>query len=228
VNAVRTQLGAHRPRPTRTRSWGHRQRHWPHPGSATKDRYRRQATQPRRKVLSHQLPREDVLLDVPDRVWLLWRCSHLVGKSVSEMLDGCRLSFVSCAPRVPNTPAELATELVRANAPERSSAGSLAMAAQITHVLISKYSAHLLALLAVADLRPPRRRSLPFGTRGLGWQCMLVARGLARQLCKNVFASNHLFADDTPISPCSIPADEWQQGCKMSAGHSAFWLGANR
>jgi transposase len=33
----------------------------------------------------------------------------------------------------------------------------------------------------------------------LGWRCLLVLEALHERLCKNVFASDHLFADDTPV-----------------------------
>ncbi|SMX56528.1 Putative transposase [Bradyrhizobium sp. ORS 285] len=89
--------------------------------------------------------------------------------------------------------------VVQAGAPERSIAGGLATPALLSHVLISKYCDHL----------PLYRQSQIFDRHGValcrstvaGWvggACWWL-EAVHKRLCKNMFASNHLFADDTPI-----------------------------
>jgi hypothetical protein len=88
---------------------------------------------------------------------------------------------------------------VQAPAPERLIAGGLATPALLAQVLVSKYCDHT----------PLYRQSQIFARHGVdlsrstlaGWvggACWWL-EALHERLCKNVFASNHLFADDTPI-----------------------------
>lgn len=88
---------------------------------------------------------------------------------------------------------------MQVGAPERLIAGGLATPALLAHVLISKYCDHL----------PLYRQSQIFDRQGVdlcrstpaGWvgaACWWL-EALHERLCENVFASNHLFADDTPI-----------------------------
>jgi len=88
---------------------------------------------------------------------------------------------------------------VQAPAPERLIAGGLATPALLAQVLVSKYCDHT----------PLYRQSQIFARHSVdlsrstlvGWvggACWWL-EALHERLCKNVFASNHLFADDTPI-----------------------------
>ena len=89
--------------------------------------------------------------------------------------------------------------MVQAPAPERAIAGGLATPALLAPVLISKY----------CDYTPlyGSRRSLPTtalisAVRHWPAGSGVHAGGLEalhERLCKNVFTSNHLFADDTPV-----------------------------
>jgi transposase len=89
--------------------------------------------------------------------------------------------------------------VVQAAAPERLIAGGLATPALLAQVLVSKYCDHT----------PLYRQSQIFARHGVdlcrstlaGWvggACWWL-EDLHERLCKNVFASDHLFADDTPI-----------------------------
>ena len=84
-------------------------------------------------------------------------------------------------------------------APDRPIAGGLATPALLAQVLVSKYCDHL----------PLYRQAQIFARHGVelerstlaGWvggACWWL-EALHDLLCKNVFGSNHLFADDTPI-----------------------------
>ena len=90
-------------------------------------------------------------------------------------------------------------KVVQAAAPERPIAGGLATPALLAQVLISKYCDHT----------PLYRQSQIFARHGVdlsrstlaGWvggACWWL-EALHERLCKNVFASDHLFADDTPV-----------------------------
>src|SRR6266508_597704 len=93
----------------------------------------------------------------------------------------------------------LETRSRRKPLPERPIAGGLATPALLAQVLISKYCDHT----------PLYRQSQIFARYGVdlnrstlvGWvggTCWWL-EALHERLCKNVFASDHLFADDTPI-----------------------------
>jgi transposase len=89
--------------------------------------------------------------------------------------------------------------VVLAAAPERPIAGGLATPALLAQVLVSKYCDHT----------PLYRQSQIFARHGVeidrstlaGWvggACWWL-EALYEKLCKNVFASDHLFADDPPV-----------------------------
>ncbi len=112
---------------------------------------------------------------------------------------GSRRSFASCALPRPKYACRACNKVVQAGAPDWLIAGGLAPPALLSHVLISKYCDHL----------PLYRQSQIFHRHGIdlrrstlaGWAggaCWWL-EALHERLCKNVFASNHLFADDTPI-----------------------------
>lgn len=153
-----------------------------------------------RRPLSEHLPRENVVIDIDDVVCpCCGGALHAIGESVSEMLDWIpaqlrvvRITRPKCACR--------ACETVRqAAAPERLIAGGLATPALIAQVLVSKYCDHT----------PLYRQSQIFARHGVdlarstlaGWvggACWWL-EALHERLAKNVFASDHLFADDTPV-----------------------------
>ncbi len=155
---------------------------------------------PRRKPLPDHLPREDVWLDVDSK-----SCSccggalHPIGESVSEMLDWVPAQLRVIRISRPKYACRACDTVVQAAAPERLIAGGLATPALLTQVLISKYCDHT----------PLYRQSQIFARHGVdlsrstlaGWvggACWWL-EALHERLCKNVFASDHLFADDTPI-----------------------------
>ena len=154
----------------------------------------------RRKPLPDHLPREDVLLDVDSEICN--RCGgalHTIGESVSEMLDWVPAQLRVVRISRPKYACRACNKVVQAPAPERLIAGGLATPALLAQVLVSKYCDHT----------PLYRQSQIFARHGVdlsrstlvGWvggACWWL-EALHERLCKNVFASNHLFADDTPI-----------------------------
>lgn len=157
-------------------------------------------TPPRRKSLPDHLPREDVLLDIDDRVCACCGGAlHPIGESVSEMLDWVPAQLRVVRIARPKYACRACNRVVQAAAPERSVAGGLATPALLAQVLVSKYCDHT----------PLYRQSQIFARHGVdlsrstlaGWvggACWWL-EALHERLCKDVFASDHLFADDTPI-----------------------------
>lgn len=155
---------------------------------------------PRRKPLPDHLTREDVLLDVPGDICP--DCGgprHAIGESVSEMLDWVPASLRVLRIRRPKYACRKCTTVMQAPAPERVIAGGLATPALLAHVLVSKYADHL----------PLYRQARIFARHGIdlerstlaGWvggACWWLD-ALHERLARHIFASGHLFADDTPI-----------------------------
>ena len=154
----------------------------------------------RRKPLPDHLPREDVLLDVDSEICgCCGGALHAIGESVSEMLDWAPAQLRVVRISRPKYACRACNKVVQAPAPERLIAGGLATSALLAQVLVSKYCDHT----------PLYRQSQIFARHGVdlsrstlvGWvggACWWL-EALHEWLCKNVFASDHLFADDTPI-----------------------------
>ncbi|MGY8682551.1 IS66 family transposase, partial [Bradyrhizobium sp. UFLA05-153] len=153
----------------------------------------------RRKPLPAHLPREDIVLDVEDRVCACCGGTlHAIGESVGEMLDWVPAQLRVVRFARPKYACRSCNKVVQAAAPERPIAGGLASPALLAQVLVSKYCDHT----------PLYRQSQIFARHGVdlsrstlaGWvggACWWL-EALHERLCKNVFASDHLFADDTP------------------------------
>jgi len=153
-----------------------------------------------RGSLPDHLPREDVVLDVGDTICAC--CGgplHAIGESVSEMLDWVPAQLRVIRTVRPKYACRACETVVQAPAPERLIAGGLATPALLAQVLVSKYCDHT----------PLYRQSQIFARHGVdlarstlaGWvggACWWL-EALHDRLAKNVFASDHLFADDTPV-----------------------------
>jgi transposase len=157
-------------------------------------------TRAKRKPLPEHLPREDVVLDVDGATCgCCGGALHSIGESVSEMLDWVPAQLRVIRIRRPKYACRTCGTVVQAPAPDRPIAGGLATPALLAQVLVSKYCDHL----------PLYRQAQIFARHGVelerstlaGWvggACWWL-EALHDLLCKNVFGSNHLFADDTPI-----------------------------
>lgn len=155
---------------------------------------------PRRKPLPDDLEREDVLIDVDGEACAgCGGALHPIGESVSEMLDWAPATLRVRRIRRPKYACRSCETIVQAPAPGRVIAGGLATPALLAQVLVSKYCDHL----------PLYRQSRIFARHGMeldrstlaGWvggACWWLD-ALHERLGKNIFASDHLFADDTPI-----------------------------
>jgi len=157
-------------------------------------------TQDQRPSLPAHLTREDVRLDVEHQTCpCCGGTLHLIGETVSEMLDHvpARLRVIRiCRPRYG---CRACGSIHQAPAPERPIAKGLATPALLAHVLVSKYCDHL----------PLYRQSQIFARQGVeidrstlanwvGGACWWL-EPLQARLAEHVFASQKLFADDTPI-----------------------------
>ncbi len=155
---------------------------------------------PKRKPLPDHLEREERLLDVDSET-----CSccggplHPIGESVSEMLDWVPAQLRVLRIRRPKYACRICNTVVQVPAPERVIAGGLATPALLAQVLVSKYCDHT----------PLYRQSKIYARHGMeldrstlaGWvggACWWLD-ALHDRLATHIFASDHLFADDTPI-----------------------------
>lgn len=157
-------------------------------------------TRSRRRPLPDHLPREDIRLDVDSQACACCGGAlHVVGESASEMLDWVPAQLRVMRIARPKYACRACGTIAQAPPLERPIAGGLATPALLAQVLIAKYCDHT----------PLYRQSQIFARHWIdlarstlaGWvggACWWL-EALHERLCKNVFASNHLFADDTPV-----------------------------
>jgi transposase len=155
---------------------------------------------PRRKPLPDHLPREEVLLGIGVAVCpCCGGALHEIGESVSDMLDWVPAQLRVMRIRRPKYGCRACGKLHQAAAPERPIAGGTATPALLAQVLVAKYCDHT----------PLYRQSQIFARHGVeidrstlcGWvggACWWLD-ALHEKLCADVFVSDHLFADDTPV-----------------------------
>jgi transposase len=155
---------------------------------------------PRRKPLPDHLPREDVRLDIGDMTCACCGGAlHAIGESVSEMLDWIPAQLRVIRTTRPKYACRTCETVVQAPAPERVIAGGVATPALLAQVLVSKYCDHT-PLYRQSQIFARHGVDLPRSTLAgwVGGACWWL-EALHERLCKNVFCSDHLFADDTPV-----------------------------
>ncbi|MEY9148699.1 transposase [Bradyrhizobium elkanii] len=159
-----------------------------------------QKLQPKRKPLPDHLPREEVVLNVDsERCACCGGALHAIGESVSEMLDWVPAQLRVVRVCRPKYACRSCGTITQAPAPERPIAGGLATPALLAQVLVSKYCDHT----------PLYRQAQIFARHGVELERSTLAgwvggacwwfEALHDRLCEHMFASDHLFADDTPI-----------------------------
>jgi transposase len=153
-----------------------------------------------RASLPAHLPRETIRLDLEHQACPCCGSKlHVIGETVSEMLDHvpARLRVIRiCRPRYG---CRACGTIHQAPAPERPIAKGLASPGLLAHVLVAKYCDHL----------PLYRQSQIFARQGVELDRSTLANWvggavwwlepLQARLAEYVFASQKLFADDTPI-----------------------------
>ena len=155
---------------------------------------------PKRKPLPDHLPREEIVLAAGNEACAgCGGALHAIGESVSEMLDWVPAQLRVVRIRRPKFACRACGTVTQAPAPERPIAGGPATPALLAQVLVSKYCDHT----------PLYRQAQIFARHGVELERSTLAgwvggacwwfESLHERLCKNVFASDHLFADDTPI-----------------------------
>lgn len=153
-----------------------------------------------RPSLPAHLPREDRRLDIEHEACpCCGGALHAIGETVSEMLDYVPARFRVIRIRRPRYGCRACGTIHQAPAPERPIAKGLATPGLLAHVLVSKYCDHL----------PLYRQSQIFARHGVALDRSTLANWvggaawwlepLQARLAEHVFASQTLFADDTPI-----------------------------
>ena len=155
---------------------------------------------PHRQGLPDHLPREDVAIDIDDRVCpCCGSALHVIGETVSEMLDFVPARLRVLRIRRPKYGCRACGTIHQAAAPERPIAKGMASPGLLAHVLVSKYCDHT----------PLYRQSQIFARHGVeierstlaGWvggACWWL-EPLQARLAAHVFGSAKVFADDTTI-----------------------------
>lgn len=154
----------------------------------------------RRQTLPDHLPREDVALDIDDHVCpCCGGALHTIGETVSEMLDFVPARLRVLRIRRPKYGCRACGTIHQAPAPERPIAKGLASPGLLAHVLVSKYCDHT----------PLYRQTQIFARHGVAIERSTLANWvggacwwlepLQARLAAHVFASDKIFADDTPI-----------------------------
>lgn len=154
----------------------------------------------RRLSLPDHLPREDQLLDLQgDACPCCGGALHLIGESVSEILDHVPARLRVIRIRRPKYGCRSCGTIHQAPAPERPIAKGLATPALLSHVLISKYCDHL----------PLYRQSQIFSRQGVTLNRSTLANWVAGaawwlvpirdRIAAHVMAAERVFADDTVL-----------------------------
>src|SRR5262245_11035221 len=158
------------------------------------------ATTDERPSLANHLLRDDVSLDIGLAVCPgCGGAVHKIGETVSEMLDYVPARLRVLRIRRPKYGCRSCGTIHQAPAPERPIAKGLATPGLLAHVLVSKYCDHL----------PLYRQSQIFARQGVDLNRSTLAswvggaawwlEALHARLVDHVFASEKLFADDTPL-----------------------------
>jgi transposase len=153
-----------------------------------------------RPSLPAHLPRQDMRLNIEHQVCpCCGGALHVIGETVSEMLDHVPARLRVIRIRRPRYGCRACGTIHQAAAPERPIAKGLATPGLLAHVLVSKYCDHL----------PLYRQSQIFARHGVELDRSTLANWvggavwwlepLQARLAEYVFASPTLFADDTPI-----------------------------
>jgi transposase len=153
-----------------------------------------------RPSLPAHLPRQDMLLDLDHQVCpCCGGALHLIGESVSEMLDHVPARLQVVRIRRPRYGCRACGTIHQIPAPDRPIAKGLATPGLLAHVLVAKYCDHL----------PLYRQSQIFARHGVeidrstlanwvGGACWWL-EPLQARLAEHLFASPKLFVDDTPL-----------------------------
>jgi transposase len=156
--------------------------------------------QPKRRALPVHLPREEVRIE--PEAHLCDGCGgalHAAGESISEMLDWIPAQLRVIRTVRPKYACRTCNRIAQAPAPDRPIAGGIATPALLAQVLTAKYCDHT----------PLYRQSQIFARHGVelsrstlaGWVggATWWLEALHDRLVRDVFASDQLFADDTPV-----------------------------
>ena len=155
---------------------------------------------PRHHRLPEHLPREDVAIDIGERICpCCGGALHRIGETVSEMLDFVPARLRVLRIRRSKYGCRACGTIHQAPAPDRPIAKGMASPGLLAHVLVSKYCDHSplyrqTQILARHGVEIDRSTLANWVGGACWWLEPLQAR-----LAAHVFGSGKIFADDTPI-----------------------------
>jgi transposase len=157
------------------------------------------APPPARRALPEHLPRDEERLDVEPACPCCGGAMHPAGEHVSEMLDWAPAELRVKRIVRPKYACRACNRIVQAPAPERPIAGGLATPGLIAQVLVAKYCDHL-PLYRQAKIFARHGAEIPRSTLS-GWVggAAWWLEALHEKIARDVFGSDVLFADDTPV-----------------------------
>lgn len=152
------------------------------------------------RSLPDHLARSEIVIDVDENACpCCGGALHLIGESVSEMLDWVPAELRVLRVRRPKYACRSCGTAHQAPAPERAIAKGMATPKLLAQVLTAKFCDHLplyrQAQIFARHGVPMQRSTLSNWVGGACWWL----EPLHRRLAENLFASTKLFADDTPI-----------------------------
>jgi len=152
------------------------------------------------RSLPDHLARSEIIIDVDGNACpCCGGALHLIGESVSEMLDWVPAELRVLRIRRPKYACRSCGTAHQAAAPERAIAKGMATPKLLAQVLTAKFCDHLplyrQAQIFARHGVPMQRSTLSNWVGGACWWL----EPLHERLAENVFASTKLFADDTPI-----------------------------
>ena len=176
----------------------------PQPPASTAAPTARVTTQPTRKPLPPQLPRENCVHEPPWPAGESQRCRcggvmQVLGETVSEMLEHVPARFKVIRHVRPKYACSACESIVQAPAPARPIARGLAGPGLLAHIIVSKYQDHL-PLYRQSEIYAREGVELERSTLAdwVGGAAGLLAP-LVDALRMHVLAGNTLHADDTPV-----------------------------
>ncbi len=166
----------------------------------TSDRTNENKSQPKRQPLPEHLPREEIILN-PDPICPECGSENFrkIADDTSEMLEYKPASFKVIRHVRPRCACIDCEKIVQAEMPSHPIAKGKAGSGLLAHILVQKYANHL-PLYRQSQIYEREDIKLSRTTMA-SWvgQCSKLLEPLINELKNNIFSSNQIHGDDTPV-----------------------------